>query len=317
MSLSDWVTLLTNGGSDHDEHAGVPEPKKKKRKTATMQKKAAKIGTITFSCIQVCRNYIRSYEDSWETLGKQGFLQNLYTSGVGFYVFEGCSVIDMVFALRVQENDQNDQPTYYYLPLFVSVKSRKKVDPSYAKTECLKMEEKAKTAKCKVGALCLLVAIGAAAKSNDGEYTLQSTSCVHDLLEKKIVARVLRIPVEDSFGITAALQDMTSPATERSEVFASHNFIGGHCEDGGLGNNFGYDILRSRQVANRDPAKRKGDAVVAEVQSLSTELRKIAAGEKSGRRFVGPDAVAAEASGGTSSSTRKAGRRHGRSNGRH
>ncbi|MEL7196635.1 MAG: hypothetical protein AAFO96_29720, partial [Bacteroidota bacterium] len=112
--------------------------------------------SITFSAIQVCRNYIRSYNDSWSTFRHQGFLESLYKSGVGFYVFAGCHVIDMVFALRVQQKDE--MPSF--IPLVVSVKSRVSFSEKEAQTECARMTSKMKKTKASCGALCLLVVLG-------------------------------------------------------------------------------------------------------------------------------------------------------------
>jgi len=74
-------------------------------------------GKVEFGAIQVCRNYLRAYGDSWSSLGSNGFLKHLYKSGVGFYVFEGCKTIDMVFPLRRTKSD-----SVTFLPMFVSVK---------------------------------------------------------------------------------------------------------------------------------------------------------------------------------------------------
>jgi len=55
------------------------------------------IGQVDFGTIQICRNYLRAYGDSWHSIGKQGFLEHIYKSGVGFYMFDGCKTIDLVF----------------------------------------------------------------------------------------------------------------------------------------------------------------------------------------------------------------------------
>ena len=87
---------------------------------------------LAFGAIQVCRNYIRSYNHSWASLRKHGFLESLYKSGVGFDVFAGCSVIDLVlFPLRLGKDK--------YLPFLVSVKPHVYFSPKAAKKECDRM----------------------------------------------------------------------------------------------------------------------------------------------------------------------------------
>ena len=76
------------------------------------------------------------------------FLERLYKSGVGFYMFAGCKTIDLVFALKCSVGQDTT-----YIPLFVSVKSRSYFAPGDAQKECQKMKTKAGNANinCALG----------------------------------------------------------------------------------------------------------------------------------------------------------------------
>ena len=105
VSLDAWLDLLLSGGrTPVDTKVPVSESNESP--------------SVSVGFIQVCRNSIRSYKNSWASLGDQCFLRHIYESGVGFYVFEGCDLIDMVVPLRINRKDAKDE----FIPMVVSIK---------------------------------------------------------------------------------------------------------------------------------------------------------------------------------------------------
>lgn len=186
---------------------------------------AQRQGKASISFIQVCRNYLRSYGASWTGLADQEFLKYLYKSGTAFYVFAGCSVIDLVASIRITEGNQDDTKTSY-VPLLVSIKSHHYFSPGDAKAECIRMEAKASASGIET-ALCLLVLFGSTATSNDNELKLKIDD-VSKLLNDKMLTRVLRILLNDEFHLSKAFLQLTSASQEMNEIFASHSFIRAH-----------------------------------------------------------------------------------------
>ena len=214
VSLGDWIHNLIQGGTPHLDKTGQPPLSKKQRVSR---------GSLSFGAIQVCRNYVRAYDNSWESLGEQMFLERLYKSGVGFYVFAGCKTIDLVFALKCSVGQDTT-----YIPLFVSVKSRSYFAPGDAQKECQKMKTKAGNAN--IGcALCLLVVFGSDKNTDDKDYRL-TESCVEELSgeDNIILAKVLRVPTDDVFGLSKAFFDLTAAKLEKAEILSSHHFLGDH-----------------------------------------------------------------------------------------
>ena len=108
----------------------------------------------------------------------RGFLESLYKSGVGFYVFAGCRVIDLVFPLRLGKDK--------YLPLFVSVKSHVYFSRKAAKKECDRMMEAVEASDKsekwnsgeKLGVLCILAIFGSGSSdSHDAKIQDRPVSC--------------------------------------------------------------------------------------------------------------------------------------------
>jgi hypothetical protein len=249
-----------------------------------------KIGCqVHFSAIQVCRNYVRAYNDSWSSLQDEGFLENMYRTGVGFYVFAGCSVIDLVFALRVGGDDASASASRY-IPMFVSVKSHTSFGPKSARLECEKMEGKMERKKKGAddgklgGALCLLVVFGSSTKSNDNDFSLEP-SCAESLKKGETVSKVLRIPTDDVFGLSEGFLDLTTGQDEMSEVLASHSFLGAHREAdiSSTPENFVEQALRLRPK-NKVTGERRSDAVTKTVGNLLEELGMIVGGEQSDQK---------------------------------
>lgn len=272
VPLDQWIERLIDGGKKEEEKEEEGTESNKKQKVAECR--------ITFSAIQVCRNYIRAYYDSWSWLWNKVFLENMYKSGVGFYVFAGCGVIDLVFALRVKpagDRPEEDQ----YIPMFVSVKSHVYFSPSSAKKECERMKTHAENGRgelVELGALCILVVFGSSSNSKDGDYELLSSSCTK-IAGGEVVSQVLRVPTDDEFKLSETFLGLTTPQDEMSEVLASHSFLGAHMETANQ-DNIGEDsiedfvgkVLRSRV--------NQKDEVATKTKFLLTQLGNIANGSQ-------------------------------------
>jgi hypothetical protein len=219
------------------------------------QQKIAKNGkVVTISFIQVCRNYVRSYDTSWASLNNQSFLEYLYKSGTAFYVFPGCSIIDAVASIRCEIRN-NGKLECTYAPCFISIKSRKEV--SKIKYLCGNMTDAAMDAQCE-HALCLLVLFGLDVKEPRSYTELVLKRPVNVAAElfpadnstgAKIVVKVLRIPENDHFGLTQACMDITSESEEISEIYASHSFFASHERT----------ALEAKRVLRTSTRRRKSD----------------------------------------------------------
>ncbi|CAJ1959763.1 unnamed protein product [Cylindrotheca closterium] len=255
---------------------------------------------VHFSAIQVCCNYARAYDDSWSLVQNEVFLENMYKTGVGFYVFAGCSVIDVVFALQISvaaprkggvtATSSSSSKRYQYVPMFVSIKLQSSFCPKSASIQCDKMKAKLEAVKggSELGALCLLVVFGSSVKSKDGDYTLKP-DCVKNLEEGMAVSKVLRIPTNDEFGLTEAFWELTGVHDEMSEVLASHSFLGAHREADSetTTNNFTGQVLRLRpklktkKAAETQGIVRKTDEVTGYLDKLLAGLDDIVRGQPS------------------------------------
>ncbi|KAG7339906.1 hypothetical protein IV203_024956 [Nitzschia inconspicua] len=221
VHLDQCFALLTNGGNTDATEAKTPAAK---RPRMDEEGKQSSKTSVTLSCIQFCRNYLRSYETDWSSLGDQQFLRQLYTSGTGFFTFAGCPTIDAVFPLCVRK-DTSER----YIPCLLSIKSRTYFAPQKAIDLCNEMKSKAE--KSNIKALCIVVVFGSSVQSKKEEPTFNSETC--SCLEKGgteaggTEAVVLRIPVDDIFGISRMFQQLTSN-NDLMEVYGSHSFIRAH-----------------------------------------------------------------------------------------
>jgi hypothetical protein len=165
-------------------------------------------------------------------------LKSLYESGTAFYTFPGCPDFDIVASIRYKLKD-----SFQFAPLLISVKARVVFTPTDAAANCVTMEDKLTdalnaTETCHRG-LCIVMVIGAAAVSDDGDRSLKqediqnlfADKTVAENSGKMVMAKVLRIRNDDVFGITNAMLDATSDSQEMSEVFASHSFVKAHVYD--------------------------------------------------------------------------------------
>ncbi|KAG7361916.1 hypothetical protein IV203_025582 [Nitzschia inconspicua] len=214
VDLDLCFALLTNGGNTY----ATKTPAAKQPRMDKEGKHSSKT-PITLSCIQFCRNYLRSYETDWSSLGDQQFLRQLYTSGIGFFTFAGCRTIDAVLPLRIGKGKSEK-----YIPCLLSIKSRIYFSTGEAQTLCAEMESKANISKLQ--ALCIVVVFGSSFEPKRDEPIFNSDT--YSLLEnKETVAVVLRIPVEDKFGISRMYQQLTRN-NDLMEVYGSHSFIRAH-----------------------------------------------------------------------------------------
>ncbi|KAG7339461.1 type III restriction enzyme [Nitzschia inconspicua] len=214
VDLDLCFALLTNGGNAAE--AQTPDLK---RPRMDEEGKQSSKPSVTLSCIQFCRYYLRSYETDWSSLGEQQFLRQLYTSGTGFFTFVGCPTIDAVFPLCIRKDTSEK-----YIPCLLSIKSHNYCSHEMAQELCHEMKVQAENSNLQ--ALCIVVVFGSSVQSKNDNSTFNSDT--YTLLEKgETVAVVLRIPVDDFFGISSMYQRLTSN-TDLVHIYASHSFIRAH-----------------------------------------------------------------------------------------
>jgi hypothetical protein len=179
--------------------------------------------------IQVCRNYLRPYHD-YKYVISQSMLEYLYKSGTAFFAFPDCPDFDIVASIRYSIDDEK----YAFAPLLISVKTRE-FCPSDADSNCRDMERKLRQAGCH-RAMGLVIVISSPTESNDKVRTLK-TKDVADLFdmkgfgENKVIAKVLRVDVNDKFGISRAIVEATTDGQEMQEIYASHWMVRAHAND--------------------------------------------------------------------------------------
>ena len=211
VSLDTWLQLLLSGGTLPD--APILDDK------------------VEVGFIQVCRNHLRSYGVSWKCLQDPSFLKYIYESGIAFYTFDNCPLIDMVVPLRIKSKAGGNINGYCYVPMLVSIKCHRDFSQRQAETECWEMKQKAAKSDLK-RALCLLVVFGSEedAKPFDSDIAIveNTTTKVSDLLMTSVVAKAIRVPTKDEFGLAAAFDSMVSSTQVKAEIFAAHNFLKAH-----------------------------------------------------------------------------------------
>ena len=211
VALDSWLQLLLSGGK-------LPD--------ATTANCKVAVGFI-----QVCRNHLRSYDVSWKCLQDQSFLKYIYESGIAFYTFNGCPLIDMVVPLRITTNERGHINGFCYAPMLVSIQCQKEFSQRKAETECWEIQQKA-TASGLTRALCLLVVFGSEEDAipfyGDIAIMESTTTKVSDLLMAEVVAKAIRVPTNDEFGLAAAFDSMVSSTQLEAETFAGHNFLKAH-----------------------------------------------------------------------------------------
>ena len=216
VPLGSWASCVIRGGNDEDETVVERTTPKRQKQSSCLEEVTKKANSVRLSCWQFCRNYLRDYGTNWTCFADQSFLGHLYRSGTVFFTFSGCPLMDAVSVLYYV-GCQN------YAPLFLSIQSTLYGSPHEARNLCSEMANKAKEGKVTKG-LCLVVVYGSnAGTSSDGDLTFSQTKCAQ-VAEGYLVQAVVRIPSNDSFGISDALARLTEDV-DVSEVHASHSFV--------------------------------------------------------------------------------------------
>ena len=220
VPLGSWASFVIRGGNDEDETMVERTTPKRQKQSSCLQNEGAdvtmKANSVRLSCWQFCRNYLRDYGTNWTCFADQSFLGHLYRSGTGLITFSGCSLMDAVSVLYNVGCNQ-------YAPLFLSIQSSLYGSPHEARNLCSDMANKAKEGNVTKG-LCLVVVYGSNdAGSDDGDLEFSKTKCAQ-VAEGYLVQAVVRIPLNDSFGISDALARLTEDV-DVCEVHASHSFV--------------------------------------------------------------------------------------------
>jgi hypothetical protein len=210
------IARWANGGRRNASVSGIFVPGE------VNEQEAQRVVSFSISAIQVCRNYLRIYDHDWSALADQGFLENLYQAGVGFYTFPGCSTIDMVFALKCHDKNGKNEAVFY--PMVVSVKARAAFGPGDVTKALKQMQQKAAHAGWKSG-LCLLFLLGPDPSDKNKEQRLEAEAI--DEMKEKVACRVVYMPRDDEFEVYRSFTG-TVNVKERPELLASHSFVRYH-----------------------------------------------------------------------------------------
>jgi hypothetical protein len=210
VSLDAWLQLMLSGGKLPD--APIEDCK------------------VSVGFIQVCRNPLRWYSDSWRCFKDQVFLKYIYESSIAFYTCNNCALIDMVVPLRIKSQEEGSIEGFCYVPMLVSIKSRLQFTQSEANTVFQNMTKRVKTDGLE-NALCLLIVFGSSPGTGPfkGDFALTKDSMkVSEQLMKGIVMKEMRVPYNDEFGLSVAFNAKPSTAQLEADLFASHDFLNAH-----------------------------------------------------------------------------------------
>ena len=216
VSLDAWLQLLLSGGS-------FPEGK---CPDLAMEDCKASVGFI-----QVCRNPLRSYTGSWKSLGDNDFLHSIYKSGIGFFVCNNCPTIDMVVPIRVESNEEGNIDGFHYVPMLISIKAELDYGDSETNKDWPKVDKRLDEAGI-TRAFYLLISFGSkeGSKPFKTNEAIQANSKFTEKLMKGIVKTSVRVPHDDSFGLSAAFAAILPTAQLEADLFASHAFLKAHGE---------------------------------------------------------------------------------------
>ena len=187
---------------------------------------------VSVGFIQVCRNPLRSYSESWKSLNDQDFLKQMFDSGIAFYTYDGCPMVDIIIPLRIKSDDVGNIDGFCYVPMLVAIQWKGGIDKSHSETACKEMKDQA----IRDGldrALCLLIVFGseAEAKPFEGDIAIKRDSTeVSDKLMTGIVAKAIRVPAEDAFGLAAAF-DARIPKQSVDDLLSYHPYLKAHGSD--------------------------------------------------------------------------------------
>jgi len=221
VPLGSWLDLLVSGG------------KRPENDSSSIEASLGTGGSLSVNFIQVCRNSLRSYGKSWESLINSTFLEHVYSSGTAFFVYDGCPSIDMVIPMRL-----DDEPTKkpMFIPMLVQIKSCM----SFAKSKETKALNKMKSEmealkerpqREKIPVLCLLIVLGETNTEGSKKNIIDSKQVCDKLIKGDDEYIIIHIPGDDEFSLSQALNDMIPIAQLKTELYTSHPFLIGHGDD--------------------------------------------------------------------------------------
>ena len=265
VPLEDWFDLLKRGGSeklhlprgaDAQQHSMATRAAKKRavskstRATTTSASTRALGSTelpvqpdqtieLTISFIQVCRSYFRS-----NSYCEPKMLEYMYKSCTALYTYPYCKAIGKAAAIRVCKSSQT---TYH--PLFVSDKNWAEVSKADVHNWMTSMQQYLKQLRktensqknSQATAVFLLVLMGCSKIPDVVEGDFMSTSLYP--FPETDVYRLVCIPENDEYGISAAIRDL-GLVLEESELYASHAFMAGE--------NSASNLLLKKSKRHRD-----------------------------------------------------------------
>ena len=212
VSMDNWLQLMVSGGDLPPERESME-------------------CSVSVGFIQVCRNPLRSYVHSWHSLTDECFLKFIYESGIAFYTCNNCPLIDLVVPLRI--NAEGPKKGFEYCPMLISIKCHADFTDNEAKTECKKMEDRARKDHLEK-AFCLLIVFGSRQTDPFSDYESRDEYVTTSelLRQKKVIVQAIRVPLTDTFGLSHHFNDMIPQGRLDSELLASHTFLMGHQMDG-------------------------------------------------------------------------------------
>jgi hypothetical protein len=233
VSLQHWLKLLvSNNHADQD-----------------MQSVDA---ASTISFIQVCRNYLRF--PLIDLMKNQSFLKYLYMSHCAHYVFPGCKTVDMIASIRIKSQDGS----YQYRPLLISIKTSPNISSNMQDQVLISLKEL--FASTKAGGVGLLVIIDHGEEENDEDHNDKEVNKKLAHLTSTAILLVVKIPTKDAYGLTDAVNNMTTDGTEIAEIYTSHSMLS-ECD------------LADNDFLNKGLRKRTKEIVLKNYKNLCHELK--------------------------------------------
>ena len=217
VSLDAWLQLMISGGNFH---------KNGKSPGLSNEDSTASVGFI-----QVCRNPLGSYKQSWKRLSEQAYLKYIYESGIGFSTCNQCDIIDMVVPIRIKSNEEgNTTDGFCYVPMLISIQSDSDYSDGFSP---LKNVEKRLKRDGISQAFCLLIVFGSSENTKPfaGKYAIQKASKISEDLLKGVVKKAIRVPHDDVFGLSTAFASMLPTAQFHADMLDSHAFLKAHGSD--------------------------------------------------------------------------------------
>jgi hypothetical protein len=160
-------------------------------------------------------------------------LKYIFESGIAFLTFDGCPFIDMVIPLRILNKADVEGVTsteFEHVPMLLSIKYDNHSTSAQMKEECDAMKERAKMDGIDK-ALCLLIIFTSDGPANssttDDELEMKGSEKVSKLVMEGVVARVVRVPSTDEFGLAAAYNALAQHERD-AMLFMAHPYLMAH-----------------------------------------------------------------------------------------